>query len=89
MGTQHGEGRTSMFSRLQNMIHYLVGDVHDIVGDVHDIVGDVHDDVIEVFDLYDDEDKAFNVHHSTCRLWKALWHDLTASLPGGGIFLSH
>ena len=71
-----------MFSRLQNMIHYLVGDVHDIVGDVHD-------DVIEVFDLYDDEDKAFNVHQSTCRLWKALWHDLTASLPGGGIFLSH
>ena len=40
-----------MFSRLQNMIHYLVGDVHDIVGDVHD-------DVIEVFYLYDDEDKA-------------------------------
>ena len=39
-----------MFSRLQNMIHYLVGDVHDIVGDVHD-------DVIEVFYLYDDEDE--------------------------------
>ena len=28
----------------------------------------------------------FIVHQSTCRLWKALWHDLTVSLPEGSIF---